>query len=116
MHKCYERAALGGTKAGEIMICDNPGGVICKTENLLVSKAQRIPGVAKCITDANAPGYEISAMISNSDFYFRGGFLKVVTFYKVRKRKASFPRLSTTIVAEVLFNSDDEIIGTECFV
>jgi hypothetical protein len=87
------------------------------TSSALVSKAQALPGVATCIVKANTPGYEISAMISNSEFYLKGGFLKVVTFYKVRKRRQSaFPRLSTTIVAEVLFNSDEEVVGTECFV
>lgn len=85
-------------------------------ESSLITKAQAVPGIAKCIGSAYAPGYEISAMISNSDFCFKGGFLKVVTFYKVRKRRQSFPRLSTTIVAEVLFNSDEEVIATECFV
>ena len=95
---------------------NNTVGGISRTDNRLINMAQELPGVAKCIVNANSPGYEISAIISNSDFYFRGGFLKVVTFYKVRKRRASFPRLSTTIVAEVLFNSDDEVIGTECFV
>lgn len=83
----------------------------------LISKAQSIPGIAKCIGEAESPGYEISAMISNADFCFKGGFLKVVTFYKVRKRKESGPpRFSSTIVAEVLFNSDDEVISTECFI
>lgn len=85
--------------------------------NPLISKAQSIPGIAKCIVEAESPGYEISAMISNADFCFKGGFLKVVTFYKVRKRRESGPpRLSSFIVAEVLFNSDDEVIGTECYV
>lgn len=101
------------------MMYNNPGGVAVANPSLseLVSKAQSVPGVAKCIDSAFAPGYEISAMISNSDFCFKGGFLKVVTFYKVRKRRqSSYPRLSTTIVAEVLFNSDEEVIATECFV
>lgn len=100
------------------MMYNNPGGVAVANPGLenLVSKAQSLPGVAESIGNAHAPGYEISAMISNTDFCLKGGFLKVVTFYKVRKRRqSSFPRLSTTIVAEVLFNSDEEVIATECF-